>query len=187
MTGEDTRREEAGAGAVQAADGGRVRAEISPTPLRPEGARDRVSATSAGAVVLFVGTVRRTNRDREVVELAYEAYAAMAAEELARVGAEARERFGLERVDAVHRVGKLAPGDPAVAVAVSSGHREAAFDGTRWLMSELKRRVPIWKRETYADGTTEWLGEDEHGAAPPSSEREAEPGQSERRKGEMAT
>lgn len=174
-------------GAVETSDADRVRAEISPETLRPEEARSRVGATDAGAVVLFVGTVRRTNRGREVVELAYEAYAAMAAEELARVGAEARERFGLERVDAVHRVGKLGPGEPAVAVAVSSGHREAAFDAVRWMMSELKRRVPIWKRETYADGTSEWLGEDEHGGPPHSGVEGADAGESERRKGEKAS
>lgn len=181
------RRGEAGRGVVETSDAGRVRAEISPETLRPEEARSRVGETAAGAVVLFVGTVRRSNRGREVVALAYEAYAAMAAEELARVGAEARERFGLERVDAVHRVGELAPGDAAVAVAVSSGHREAAFEAARWTMSELKRRVPIWKRETYADGTSEWLGEDEHDAAPPSGADGAEAGESERRKGERAS
>lgn len=179
-------RDDGGPGAVETADGGRVRAEISPEALRPEDVREWVAETAAGAVVLFVGTVRRTNRGREVIELAYEAYAAMAVEELARVGAEARERFGLERVDAVHRVGTLAPGEAAVAVAVSSGHREAAFDAARWTMSELKRRVPIWKRESYADGTSEWLGEDAKGAPPPSGDG-AEAEESEPTKGEMAS
>lgn len=150
-------------GAVREAAGGRVRAEISPEPLQPGAARERVGDEAAGAVVLFVGTVRRRNRDRDVAELTYEAYAEMAAEELARIATEARERHGLERVDAVHRVGRLVPGEAAVAVAASSGHREAAFEGTRWLMEELKRRAPIWKHEVYADGSSEWLGDEEHG------------------------
>lgn len=160
----------AGQGAVVESDDGLVRAQISAEPLRPEATRERVSEAGAGAVVLFVGTVRRENRGREVAELAYEAYAEMAVEELARVGSEARERFGLERLDAVHRVGRLAPGEPAVAVAASAQHRGPAFEATRWAMEELKRRVPIWKRETYADGSTEWLGEEEHGPASPSAD-----------------
>lgn len=151
-------------GAVIEAEDGGVRAAISPGPLAPEEVRARVSAPGAGAVVLFVGTVRRMNRGREVAELAYEAYAEMAAEEMARVGSEARERFGLERMDVVHRVGRLVPGDMAVAVGASAEHRDAAFESTRWAMRELKRRAPIWKRETYVDGSSEWLGEEGPGA-----------------------
>lgn len=158
-----------GEGAVVEGREGRVRAAISPDPLVPEAVRARVSAPGAGAVVLFVGTVRRTNRGREVAELAYEAYADMAAEEMARVGSEARERFGLERVEAVHRVGRLAPGDMAVAVGASAEHRDAAFEATRWTMRELKRRAPIWKRETYVDGSSEWLGEEAPEARSPST------------------
>lgn len=166
-----------------------MRAEITPEPLRPEEARGRVSDVAAGAVVLFVGTVRRRNRERAVTELAYEAYADMAAEELLRVAGEARDRFGLDRVDAVHRVGRLAPGDEAVAVAASSGHRAAAFEGTRWLMEELKRRVPIWKRETYADGSSEWLGGQEAQApgAPARAEEAGEGRARTSRKGERAS
>lgn len=155
-----------GEGAVIEAEGGRVRAAISPDSLVPEAVRARVSTAGAGAVVLFVGTVRRRNREREVAELAYEAYAEMAAEEMARVGGEAWERFGLERVDVVHRVGRLAPGDMAVAVGASAEHRDAAFEATRWAMKELKRRAPIWKRESYVDGSSEWLGEEGPGAPP---------------------
>lgn len=155
-----------GEGAVIEAGGGRVRAAISPEPLVPEAVRARVSTPGAGAVVLFVGTVRRGNRGREVAELAYEAYAEMAAEEMARVASEAWERFGLERVDVVHRVGRLAPGDMAVAVGASAEHRDAAFEATRWAMKELKRRAPIWKRESYVDGSSEWLGEEGPGDRP---------------------
>lgn len=154
-------------GAVRTSGDDRVRAEISPDPLRPEESRARASAPPAGAVVLFVGTVRPRNRGRRVTGLAYEAYAEMAAEELVRVGDEARRRFGLERLDAVHRVGRLAPGDDAVAVAASAEHRGAAFEATRWVMEELKRRVPIWKQESYVDGTSEWLGDPE--ARPPAA------------------
>lgn len=175
-------------GAIREAEGGRVRAEITAEPLRPEAARERVADESAGAVVLFVGTVRRRNRDRDVAELTYEAYGEMAAEELARLATEARERHGLERVDAVHRVGRLVPGEPAVAVAASSGHREAAFEGTRWLMEELKRRAPIWKHEVYADGSSEWLGEEDHGpGAGTEGERAGREDAPTGRKGERAS
>lgn len=173
--------------AVRTSGDERVRVEITPEALRPEDGRTRASEVGAGAVVLFVGTVRRTNRGREVVELAYEAYAAMAAEELARVGEEARTRFGLERLDAVHRVGRLAPGDAAVAVTASAEHRGPAFEATAWVMSELKRRVPIWKRESYADGSVAWLGEDEHGPTGSAGDGDGEGEAPTSRKGEMAS
>lgn len=179
--------EDAGQGAVREADGGLVRAEISPEALRPEAARARVAVPGAGAVVLFVGTVRRDNRGREVAELAYEAYAEMAVEELARVGSEARGRFGLDRVDAVHRVGRLVPGDLAVAVAASARHRGPAFEATRWAMEELKRRVPIWKRESYVDGSTEWLGDGEPGPASRSTGGSADDAERTGPKGERAS
>jgi len=126
-------------------------------PVDGEDLRRRVASPDCGAVVLFLGTVRRRNRGREVEALAYEAYDAMAVEELGSVGREALERFDVERVAARHRTGELRPGETAVGVAVAAGHRGPAFEAARWIMEELKRRVPLWKRERYADGEDRWL------------------------------
>lgn len=126
-------------------------------PVDGEALRRRVEDPECGAVVLFLGAVRRRNRGREVEALAYEAYDAMAVEELGRVGREALERFDVERVAVRHRTGELRPGTTAVGVAVAAGHRGPAFEAARWIMEELKRRVPLWKRERYADGEERWL------------------------------
>lgn len=144
---------------------GRVAATITPDPLDPADLRARVSGPADGAVVVFVGSVRERNRDRPVASLTYEAYAPMAAELLARVGAEALEAHGVSGVAAAHRVGRLEPGREAVAVAVAAPHREAAFRAAEGMIEELKRRVPLWKKERYADGTERWLG----GSRPPDA------------------
>lgn len=132
-------------------------AAVGPEPLDPEGLREAVAGESSGAVVLFVGTVRRENRGREVESLSYEAYDAMAVEELERVCREALDRFEVERVVARHRTGRLRPGEASVAIAVTGAHRGPTFDASRWVMEELKRRVPLWKKERYADGEERWL------------------------------
>lgn len=130
---------------------------VDSEPVDPEGLRGRVEEDTAGAVVLFLGTVRRENRGRTVVSLGYEAYEAMAVEELGRVCREALERFEVEAIAAHHRTGVLRPGQTSVGVAVGAGHRGPAFEAARWVMEELKRRVPLWKRERYEDGEERWL------------------------------
>lgn len=107
--------------------------------------------------MLFVGSVRRENRGREVASLAYEAYGEMAVEELDRVCREGLERFGVDRIAAAHRTGRLDPGVASVAIAVAGGHRGPSFDAARWVMDELKHRVPLWKKERYVDGEERWL------------------------------
>lgn len=135
----------------------RVSVSVGPDPLRPEELRARVSGEASGAVVLFVGTVRRENRGREVASLAYEAYDEMAVEELDRVCREGIERFGVDRIGAAHRTGRLDPGEASVVIAVAGGHRGPTFDAARWVMDELKHRVPLWKKERYVDGEERWL------------------------------
>lgn len=111
----------------------------------------------AGAVVAFWGRVRNRNEGRQVTGLEYSAYEALALKEGRRILAEAVPRFGLEAVRAVHRLGSLGIGDAAVVVEVASGHRGEAFDACRWIIDEIKHRVPIWKCEHYVEGDREWV------------------------------
>ncbi len=114
----------------------------------------------AGAYASFEGWVRDHNDGRPVGGLYYEAYTALAEAEGARILQEARGRFAIVDAACVHRTGELALGDLAVWVGVSAAHRGAAFDACRWIIDEVKSRVPIWKRERYASGDTDWLHPD---------------------------
>jgi molybdopterin synthase catalytic subunit len=112
---------------------------------------------AAGACVTFEGWVRNHNEGREVTQLEYEGYEAVAATEGRKVVDEARERFGVHGVVCVHRVGRLDIGDLAVWVGVSASHRAAAFDACRYVIEEVKKRLPIWKKEHYIEGDSGWV------------------------------
>jgi molybdopterin synthase catalytic subunit len=114
----------------------------------------------AGACVTFEGWVRNQNAGRAVQRLDYQAYAPLAQAEGERILAEASRRFVLLEAACVHRVGALAIGDLAVWVGVSAAHRDAAFAACRFIIDEVKQRVPIWKNEHYADGESGWLHPD---------------------------
>ena len=118
---------------------------------------ESVRSHQAGAVVLFLGTVREFTGEARTAWLEYEAFPDMAMAALNRLEAEVRERFCVIEVAMSHRYGQLALGDIAVAVAVSAPHRAQAFEAGRWLIDTLKESVPIWKKEHYADGSTQWL------------------------------
>ena len=118
---------------------------------------EEVSATSNGAAILFTGNVRDVNDGRTVTGIDYHAYTSMAAEELERIVAEASDRFETPHVVAEHRVGTLTLGDVSVAVAVAHPRRAGAFDAARFVIHQIKLRVPIWKLEHYVDGTREWV------------------------------
>jgi molybdopterin synthase catalytic subunit len=109
-----------------------------------------------GAVALFLGVVRNVNRGREVLRLEYEAYEEMALPLMEEIAAEAVRRFPVTDVRLVHRLGVMEIGEASVAVAVASPHRAEAFAACRFAIDTLKARVPIWKKELYADGS-EWL------------------------------
>lgn len=111
----------------------------------------------AGAQVVFTGVVRNHNEGQAVESLEYEAHEGLAISEGEKILAEARSLFEIEDAHCVHRVGKLQIGDVAVMVAVTAAHRKAAFDACQYIIDEVKSRVPIWKREVYTDGKTEWL------------------------------
>ena len=110
-----------------------------------------------GALVTFEGRVRNINEGLPVVALTYEAYPALAQAEAEAIFSEARARFAITEARCVHRVGTLAVGEVAVWLGVVSGHRDAAFDACRFLIDELKARVPIWKKESYADASASWV------------------------------
>ena len=117
----------------------------------------RVQAPDRGAVASFLGLVRDHHGGRRVARLEYSAYGPMAEAECARIVGEAEGRWPV-RVALEHRLGKLEIGDAAVAVAAAAAHRDEAFAACRFVIEEVKRRVPIWKKEFYADGTVEWVG-----------------------------
>ncbi len=114
----------------------------------------------AGACTTFEGWVRDHNDGRSVARLDYQAYAPLAQSEGERILAEAKQKFDILDARCVHRVGALAIGDLAVWVGVSAAHRGAAFDACRWIIDEVKARVPIWKNEHYAGGESGWLHPD---------------------------
>jgi molybdopterin synthase catalytic subunit len=110
-----------------------------------------------GALVTFEGWVRNNNDGRDVQALEYEGYEALATREGERIVAEALQRFDVSRAGCVHRLGLLQIGELAVWVGVSAGHRDAAFAACRYIIDEVKSRVPIWKKEFYASGDSGWV------------------------------
>ncbi|HVJ07766.1 MAG TPA: molybdenum cofactor biosynthesis protein MoaE [Acidisarcina sp.] len=112
-----------------------------------------------GAVVVFDGIVRNHTRGRRTLHLVYEAYEAMAIEQMRKLAAEACERFAIRDVTVVHRLGQLGVGETSVVIVVASAHRAAAFDACRWLIDTLKSTVPIWKKEFFEDGAVWVAGE----------------------------
>jgi molybdopterin synthase catalytic subunit len=115
---------------------------------------------AAGACVTFEGWVRNHNEGRDVLRLDYQAFAPLALKEGTDILAEAAVRYPIRAARAIHRTGSLALGELAVWIGVSADHRGAAFDACRWIIDEIKLRVPIWKNEHYADGESGWLHPD---------------------------
>jgi len=114
-----------------------------------------VAGPDCGAVVSFVGTVRDAHAGRPVERLTYSAYRPMAERRLSALAEELEERLGV-RLAVVHRLGTLSPGEASVAIVAAAPHRDAAFTATRECLERLKREVPVWKREHYADGSARW-------------------------------
>ena len=129
-----------------------VQAPIDPAPLIAA-----VRTDECGAVALFLGVVREQHDGRHVSGLSYEAYPSMALDEMRTIAREASARFGPCRVAIVHRTGDLPVGETSVAVAVATAHRSEAFAACEYAISELKRRVEIWKKEHYVDGDASWV------------------------------
>lgn len=130
---------------------------LADSPIDPAPLRARLQSPRAGALATFEGWVRDHHGGRAVLGLRYEAYAVLAEAEGERLLAEATARFGIVDAACVHRVGELAIGEMAVWVGASAAHRGPAFEACRWIIDEVKARVPIWKHERYADGGADWL------------------------------
>lgn len=131
--------------------------QLTENPIDTDAVVQMVRSPEAGAVVLFLGTARRVTHGRETDSLEYECYPQMAQTTLAELERDARSRWSLVDCAVVHRLGHLALGETSVAIAVSSAHREAAFEAGKWLIDRIKEIVPIWKKENWADGTSQWV------------------------------
>jgi molybdopterin synthase catalytic subunit len=134
-----------------------VYSAIVDAPIDVAAILQRVARDANGAVVLFLGTVRDVNDGRGVRGIEYTAYRSMAQRELATIVEEAAALADSNDIAVEHRLGQLAIGECSVAIAVAHPHRERAFEAARYVIEEIKQRVPIWKREQYVDGTREWV------------------------------
>ena len=134
---------------------------------------ESVRSDQAGAAILFLGTVREMTAGKRTVALEYEAFPQMAEAKLVELLDEARSRWPIVKAAIAHRLGRLELGEVSVAVAVSTPHRQQAFEAGKYLIDRLKEIVPIWKKENWADGTTEWVhpGLNETGTSPQSTEQ----------------
>jgi molybdopterin synthase catalytic subunit len=131
--------------------------ELTENEIDTAALADRARHPEAGAIVLFLGTTRELTAGKQTVALSYEAYREMAERRLADLEDEARRRWPVVECVIVHRLGTVPPTESSVAIAVSTPHRADAFAAGQWLIDSLKAEVPIWKREQWADGTSEWV------------------------------
>lgn len=151
-----------------------IYASVTADIIDPARVLGRVGSDEDGAAILFLGVVRGHAEGRAVSGMRYDAYVEMAQPVLLSIAEEAAERLETDRVAVVHRVGELGIGDISVAIAVSSPHRAESFDASRYVIEEIKKRLPVWKREHYVDGSEAWV----EGTVPPgtAARREAVPG-----------
>ncbi len=131
--------------------------KLTDQPIELAGIHEFIGDPTAGGNTVFTGTVRNHHQGKTVRSLAYEAYPAMAERMLAAIAGQALTDFPLARVAVVHRVGDLAIGDAAICVAASAAHRAETLDAVAWMMNRIKADVPVWKLETYADGSRSWV------------------------------
>jgi molybdopterin synthase catalytic subunit len=129
---------------------------VTESVLDPAEAIAAVASPAAGAINVFLGVVRDNNLGRQVEYLDYEAYPSMAEKVMAEIATEAMARFGLEDVAVLHRTGRLEIGEASLLIVVSCGHRAASFEGGHWLVDEVKKRVPVWKKEVWEGGES-WI------------------------------
>lgn len=138
---------------------------LSSTPLNPSELSGSFNAPGAGAFTCFEGRVRDNNDGKSVVALDYEAYETLCRAEMEKIFKEALNRFAVIDIKAAHRTGKLKVGELAVWVGVLAARRDEAFTACRYTIDELKKRLPVWKKEYYADGSSQWTYCAEHSHA----------------------
>jgi molybdopterin synthase catalytic subunit len=131
--------------------------QLTREPIDYAALTEAVRSRQSGAVVLFLGTVREMTQGRQTVALDYEAFPEMAQAKMAELIEIAKQKWPIDKVGIIHRLGHLELGDISVALAVSCPHRRQAFEAGQFLIDELKVLVPIWKKENWADGSTEWV------------------------------
>src|SRR5512139_2385712 len=141
---------------------------VTPDVLVTQEAIDAVASPAAGAINVFLGVVRNNNLGRDVRYLDYEAYPSMADRVMREIAEESIQKFGFEDVAVLHRTGKLQIGETSLLIAVSSGHRAESFEGGHWLVNEVKKRVPVWKKEVWSDGESWIEGPESLGMQAPS-------------------
>lgn len=129
---------------------------VTPEVLSTEEAVRAVESPAAGAINVFLGVVRNNNLGRSVGYLEYDAYPEMAERVMRQLGEEAVERFGLEDCAILHRTGRLGIGETSLVVAISCGHRAESFEAGHWLVNEIKKKVPVWKKEVWDNGEA-WI------------------------------
>ena len=130
---------------------------VSDKPIDLQELVDYVLDPEAGAIATFIGTTRNNNEGRRVIALDYDGYPEMAEKELARIGEDAKTKWPICRMAIVHRLGPVQITEASVIIAVSAGHRDAAFAACRFAIEEIKKTVPIWKKEVYEGGEV-WIG-----------------------------
>lgn len=135
----------------------RILCKITDQPINMQELAAFVADPAAGAMTTFVGMTRNTNDGRDVVRLEYECYPGMAEKEMSKIAEEALARWPIRKVAMIHRIGRVDIGEASVAIAVSSGHRHAAFEACHYAINQLKETVPIWKKELYEGGEL-WIG-----------------------------
>ena len=131
--------------------------EITSTSIDVNAAVERMRNIRAGGYVAFEGWVRNHHEGQSVLKLEYEAFEALCKSEAEKIRAEALEKFDIIDTHCVHRVGECMPGELAVWIGVTAEHRGTAFAACEYYIDQLKLRVPVWKKETYTDGTTTWV------------------------------
>ncbi|MGH8223335.1 MAG: molybdenum cofactor biosynthesis protein MoaE [Woeseiaceae bacterium] len=131
--------------------------EMTDAPIAPDSLRQRLGDAGAGAYAAFEGWIRNENEGREVLRLEYEAYEPLCLREGGRIIEEAHRRWRILHAACVHRSGVLQIGECAVWVGVSAAHRDEAFDACRYIIDQVKVRLPIWKKEFYRDGDSGWV------------------------------
>ena len=135
----------------------RIFCKITNSLINMQELADFVSDPAAGAMATFVGMTRNTNEGRRVIRLEYECYPGMAEKEMQIIAAEVLTRWPIRKIAMMHRLGQVDIGEASVAIAVSSGHRHAAFEACHFAINQLKESVPIWKKELYEGGEL-WIG-----------------------------
>ncbi len=132
---------------------------VTVDPIKPESIFSSVRTPVAGGIVSFIGTVRDSSRGSRVIRMELEAATDLARADLRRIAAEAGKKFEVSKISVVHRIGELRVGDIIVAIAVSAPHRSEAFKACRFLIDELKKSTPIWKKE-FSGKKGRWVGEE---------------------------